>query len=94
MSTIKDHTHTIDGVTYTATTLPATDALIILPRLVALFGDGIVSLFMATGEDGMAELMENPKVLASVITTVATTAADPEGIFKGEGLLVLKDILP
>lgn len=94
MATIKEHHTTIDGVTYTATTLPATQALVILPRLVALFGDGIVSLFMATGEDGMAELLENPQVLARVITEVATTAADPEGIFKGKGLLVLKEILP
>lgn len=110
MSTIKEVHKTIDGVTYTATTLPATKGLVLFPRLVSLFGDGIVSLVVASDElpddedtdSGdvfqriIAKLVvaaQSPSTLAMVLARVANTAADPEGIFKGQGLLVLKQML-
>ncbi len=110
MATIKENNKTIDGIAYTAKTLSTTKALFLLPRIVALFGDGIVELVLASddmlGDEEadseqtfrqmiakIALAVQSPRVLAQVMVKVAETAADPEGIFKGNGLSVLKDMM-
>lgn len=89
MATIREHTNTIDGIVYTTTTLPASDGLRIMPRLVALLGDALVGLIFATDEDQRDGLLEDPKILAAVVTGIATTAAESEV----GGLMVIKDLL-
>lgn len=87
MGTIQEHTKTIDGVTYTTRTLPATKGLVILPKLISMFGEAITGLFFATDEEAREKLLSDPKVLGAVISAVATQAAETDG------LLVLKDLL-
>jgi hypothetical protein len=87
MSTTRTHTKTIDGTIYTTTTLPATDGLRIMPKLVALLGDSLVGLIFATDEKQRDGLMEDPKILAAIVTGIATTAAETDG------LMVIKDLL-
>jgi len=87
MAITREHTKSFDGVIYTTRTLPASDGLRIMPQLVALLGDALVGLFFATSEEERGMLIEDPKVLAAVITGIAKTAAETDG------LLVLRDML-
>jgi hypothetical protein len=87
VSTTKNHSTVIDGITYTTTTLPASEGLKIMPKLVALLGDSLVGLIFATDEAERDKLLEDPKVLGLLITSIARTAAEDNG------LLVLKDLL-
>lgn len=87
MSLTKTHTKTIDGVLYTTTTLPAAMGLVILPKLMALFGEALIGLFIATDEEGRDEFLADPKILAAMMTRIAERAAEDDG------LLVLKDLM-
>ena len=87
MAITREHTKTIDGIQYITQTLPASDGLKIMPQLVALLGDSLVGLIFATDEKQRDGLLQDPKVLAALITGIATTAAESEV----GGLLVLPD---
>jgi hypothetical protein len=87
MALTKQHTKTIDGITYTTTTLPAAAGLVILPKMMSLFGEALIGLFIATDDDTRESLLEDPKVLAAMLTRVSEKAAEDDG------LLVLKDLL-
>ena len=89
MAITREHTKTIDGIQYITQTLPASDGLKIMPQLVALLGDSLVGLIFATDEKQRDGLLQDPKVLAALITGIATTAAESEV----GGLLVLRDLL-
>lgn len=86
MTIVNTHTQTIDGITYTAKTMPATVGLVILPKLIAMVGEPIVKL-MTSEKEVRDELVKSPAVLAAVLTSIATSAA------KTDGLLVVKDLL-
>lgn len=83
---MKTQSEVIDGITYTTRTMPATQGLMILPKLVNLVGENGLTLLMATSEDERASLMENKEVVAALITSIADRASDG-------GLLVLKELL-
>jgi hypothetical protein len=87
MATLKEHTRDFSGTTYTTRTLPASKGLIIMPKLMALFGEALVGLFFATDEKARETLLEDPKILAAVIASIAEKAAETDG------LLVIKDLL-
>ena len=87
MATIQNHSKTIDGITYSTKTLPASTGLVILPKLMNLFGEALTGLFFATDDAERKELFEDPKVIAAAISTIAEKAA------ASDGLLVLRDLL-
>ena len=87
MATTNEHTRQIDGVTYTTRTLPASQGLLILPRLMALFGEALIGLMFTTSEDEREHLLSDPKILGAVISQIAKHAAE------NDGLLVLRDLL-
>jgi len=87
MGVIREHTQAIDGIAYTTQTMPASDGLKILPRLVALLGDSLTGLFFATSEEDRDKLLTNPKVLGAMISEISRAAAEDDG------LLVLRDML-
>lgn len=87
MATLKEHSRDFGGVTYTTKTLPASRGLVIMPKLMSLFGEALVGLFFATSEEDRETLLGDPKVLAAVISSIAEKAAE------ADGLLVIKDLL-
>lgn len=87
MATLTESSRTIGGITYTTKTLPASQGLVILPKLLALFGEALVGLFFATEDETRDKLLEDPKVLAAIISSIAEKAAEDNG------LLVLKDLM-
>jgi hypothetical protein len=84
---MKQATKEIDGLVYTTETLPATEGLRILPKLVDLVGETGLALLMSTGEDEKTSLMANPEVNAALLSTVASRAAE------NDGLLVLRELM-
>jgi hypothetical protein len=87
MSTITEHTKTIDGITYKTRTLPASKGLVILPKLLALFGEPVLKLMFTADEDQRTELLKEPKILASILHQIAKQAAEDAG------LLVIRDLM-
>ena len=85
MGTIKTHTTTIDGIQYTTKTFPAAEGLQLLPRLISLLGEQVLSLFIA-GRHDIEHLAETPEVLAAMLARIADNAKDG-------GLLVFRDLL-
>jgi hypothetical protein len=81
------HQTVIDGIGYTTQTLPATKGLVILPKLLALFGEPVLKLFFVADEDQRAELLEDPATVAAILHEVARSAAEDNG------LLVVKDLM-
>ncbi len=94
MGIINKKSKVIGGVTYTTTTFTAAEALVVWPRVLALLGDGLVSMLFSSEADERGEILADPKVQSAIMVGLAERAADPDGIFKGEGLLELvKDFL-
>jgi|GEM_PF-5537164 len=88
MSVVREHTQEIDGITYTCRTFPASEAVKILPRLIALFGARVVQIAMQAGPDQLEHYMAQPEILAAIVTEAAKAGAeDPEG------WIVLKDLM-
>lgn len=84
---LKQHAEKIDGITYTTTTLPATDGLRIMPKLVDLLGETGMALLLATSDEEKESLMENAEITAALMSSIAERAAE------NDGLLVIKDLL-
>jgi len=74
------------AVTYTTKLLPASRGLVIVPRILSLFGEALTALFM-TGDGAVSELLKNPKVIAGIISRLAERAAETNG------LRVLQDLM-
>jgi len=89
MSLVKTHTTEIGGVTYTTETLPASQGIVIFPKLLALLGERLAALLFATQGDPEAiqGLLANPKVMGQVLVSITERAAETDG------LLVLKEML-
>lgn len=83
---MQTQTKVIDGISYTTTMLPARQGLAILPKLIALFGEPVLKLMFAADADQRAELIRDPKVMASILHSMAASASD------GDGLLVIQDL--
>ena len=87
MGVIKEHTTVIDDKTYTCKTFPATEGLIILPKLISLLGEEIANLVFATDNKQLEELMNSPDVLIAMVVRIS------EKVAENDGLLYLKDLL-
>jgi len=87
MAKVKTHTETIDGKVYHTKTFPASEGLVILPKLMALLGDSVVSLIFGVEESQLDKLFSDPKIVGAVIVDVAKRASE------GDGVLVLRDLL-
>lgn len=74
------------AVTYTTKLLPASKGLVIVPKLLSLFGEALTALFM-TGDGAVPELLKNPKIVASIVARLAERAAETNG------LRVLQDLM-
>ena len=92
------HTKTIDGIGYTTTTLPTSNGLRVMVKLVALFGEtGLKVLFDVLGKEGLSdeareEILKSPAVIGKILGAVARSAAD-DGEDGGRGIMVVKDLL-
>lgn len=94
MATVKVHEVTVDGTVYRIPTMPASRALIVLPRLFVLLGDADASAIAGADREQMAAALRSPAMLMSLLSSASRNAADPEGIFQGKGLLsVVSDFL-
>lgn len=87
MGVIATHTNTIDDKSYSCKTFPATEGLIILPKLITLLGEEVTNLVFGTDDDQLQELMGNPKVLGAMLVKIS------ERVSEVDGLLVLKELL-
>ena len=84
MPIVKEHTKAIDGLVYTARTLPAMDALILLPRLVSLVGPKALKLLFSAGS-GVNELLTDPAFISGLMAMVAeniTASITEKGIIR------------
>lgn len=87
MGVVQEHRAEIDGRTYVTTTLTATEGLAIMPRLMPLFSNNVASILFATSDEDRATVMEDKKILMSMIIDISRAAA------AHEGLDVIKDLL-
>lgn len=83
----KTYTETLGGKTYTTKTLPATEGILLMPRVLALLGDKVAHLLLVTDDSQQEQLLADPKILGGILVNVAERAAETGGI------LVLKDSL-
>lgn len=92
------HTKTFDGVVYTTTTLPTTNGLKVMVKLIALFGEqGLKVLFNVLGkkdisDEAREEILKSPAVIGQILGAVARSAAE-DSEDGGRGILVVKDLL-
>jgi hypothetical protein len=84
---IKEYTEVIGGKTYRTKTLPATEGLLLLPRILSLLGEKVANVLLVSGDENQALLLDNPKVIAGVLMQIAERAAE------SGGLLAIKDTL-
>jgi len=97
MGIVKKQSTVIDGITYTTETLPAISGLVVIPRLVALFGREVLALLFGlmgdagVDEDAIEALIADPKVLAAIVANVATNIATAQT--KEDPTTVLRDVL-
>ena len=87
MGVIKEHSTVIDDKTYTCTTFPAGEGLVILPQLIALLGEEVANHDFATNDKQLDGLMDDPKVLGAMMVRISEKAAE------NDGLLYLKELL-
>ena len=88
MGVTSDITTTIDGVKYTAKLFPASEGLVLAPKVIALFGKNILELFMATDDDQTEELLDMPAVTAAMLSEMASVANASE-----DGWLVMRELM-
>jgi len=89
MAIVREQSKDIDGILYTTKVLPASDGLSTMARLISMLGDAVVGLFFATDAGERDELMKDNQLIASLMTSVATSAAESES----GGMTVLRDML-
>lgn len=87
MGTITSHESVIDDKTYICKTFPASEALILLPKLMALLGEEVANLVFGTNKEELAQLMSEPKIITQLMIRVSERAAD------NDGLLLLRDLM-
>lgn len=90
-------TYTVKGREYTTTLLPASESLVLLPRIITLLGKELTQLLLATDNKPPAPgvksplevLLADPEVMAATFHTICTNAMKQGG----DGLLLLRDIV-
>jgi hypothetical protein len=79
--------HSAHGHEYKTHLMPASESLVVLPKLIVLLGKNNTALLLATPGDKLGKLLEEPEVLAAIFHTISTNAAD------NNGLLVMREIM-
>lgn len=87
MGIIKEHKTTINGTAYKCKTFPASEGLVILPKIISLVGDKVTNLMFGVGDEGIESLMEDKKVMMQIMVNIAERAE------QNDGLLVLRDLM-
>lgn len=87
MSDLPKTSFSHNGRDYTTTLLPALEGLVIMPKIIVLFGREITSLILVTPEPKLRELLGDMEVLGGFLHTISKNAAD------NNGLLLLHEIL-
>lgn len=77
-------TERFDGVEYTTRTLTTSDGLVLLPKIIALFGEPVLKLIMLNPDD-RSEYLSDKMIMATILHNVAKNAMNGE-------LLVLRDL--
>jgi hypothetical protein len=77
----------VGGREYKTTLLTARAGLVMMPKIIALFGREVTTLFLASGDEKAGALLKNPEVQAAMLDTVGKNAAD------NDGLLVLHELM-
>jgi hypothetical protein len=77
----------VGGREYKTTLLTARAGLVMMPKIIALFGREVTTLFLASGDEKAGSLLKNPEVQAAMLDTVGKNAAD------NDGLLVLHELM-
>jgi hypothetical protein len=88
MGVITSHTTVIDGIGYTTKTLPATEGLALLPRLIRLAGDKAMTLLMGVDSGDVDALLSEGEVVAALLVGMAERASDDD-----DGWTIARQIL-
>jgi len=74
MAIVRDHTKTLNDTTYTCRTLPASQALEYMPRIISVIGQEtfnlIATLAMSDSDEALAAF-DNPKVITAMLSAMS-----------------------
>jgi len=87
MGTIKTHESVIDDKTYFCKTFPASEGLILLPKMLSLLGEEVANLIFGLEDADLDGLLEDAKIVTQMIIRISERAAETDG------LLVLRDLM-
>ncbi len=91
MGIVREHTKVIDEVTYTTRTFPASEGLVIYPKLLALFGEEGIAFFLEMasggigGEDVAEQIFDEAPKVAKMVASIATNGG-------AGGFLIIKSL--
>lgn len=71
---------TVNGRAYKTTLLSARAGLVMMPKIIALFGREITTLLLTAGEEGLPKLLSDPETQAAVLHTVSKNALNDDGL--------------
>jgi hypothetical protein len=77
------------GRDYKTTLLSARAGLVLMPKIIVLFGKSITTLLLSTDEKGLNKLLADGETLAAMLHTISTNALEGDG----EGLLLLHEMM-
>lgn len=78
MGVVTSHTTIISGITYTTKTLPATEGLAMLPRIIRLAGEKAMTLLMGVQSSDVDALLSEGEVMAALLVGMAERASDDQ----------------
>lgn len=73
------HQEVIGGLLYETKILPATEGLIILPKLMKLIGKHTLNMLLEIGVEDSASLLNNAEVASAMLCSIAENAAEDDG---------------
>jgi hypothetical protein len=77
------------GREYRTTLLSARAGLVMMPKIVVLFGREVTTLLLSTSEAGLGKLLADGETLAAMLHTISQNALAGDG----EGLLLLHELM-
>jgi hypothetical protein len=78
----------VGGREYRTTLLTARAGLVMMPKMIVLFGRDIVGIMLSTSEDQLAKLLADTETLANTLCTISENALAGDGA----GLLLLHEM--
>ena len=85
MSIVAKHATVIGGHEYVTDTFPASEGLVLLPKLLALLGEDVARLVFSTSDEQQAQIFSSADLLAGILVKVSERAA------ANDGLLLVRD---